>query len=154
MFLTSQEVIDVDNWLKLRDIDKFVMLECTFTSSQSYWNRTHTNIVLEHCKKKGYTVLFTHREDPNLNSYNEICESYCLDVGFRYMPAFYNKAQAFIGVSSGISCAVHTNQCKTDIPHLEFVKGAHWATTMYKKGNKQIFFEISVDKFKEIITKV
>lgn len=151
LFVTQKEEDEVTTWLNSNNIKKYIMLECHYTSSQSYWAGNHTKILLEACGKAGITVLLTHRKEPNLNSLNAICKTYCLDFGFRSMPAFYNKAAGFIGVSSGISCITHTHQCKKDVPHLEFVNGEHWCTRRYKKKNKIIHFKISNDKFKNVI---
>lgn len=153
MYMTQPEVDEATKWLADRDIGKFVMVEATFTSSQSFWDRHYTNIVLEIFKKKGYHVLFTHRSDPNIQEYNDICPSFCMDVGFRYMPALYNLSQGFVGVSSGISCIVHTHQARLDIPHLEFVRGKHWSTQHYAKKNKQIIFDKNKDHFRKTIQK-
>tara|TARA_R100001244_G_scaffold25113_4_gene25595 strand:- start:57038 stop:57868 length:831 start_codon:yes stop_codon:yes gene_type:complete len=151
LFLTPKEVKDVDDWLEERKIEKFVMLEAIFTSSQSFWGRAHTDEALRICAAKGYTVLMTHREDVNLHEYNKICPTFCLDVGFRYMPAFYNKSSGFIGVSSGITCVVHTHQCRKNIPHLEFVSGEHWCTRHYVKKNKVISFDKKVESVGKLI---
>lgn len=153
MYLTQKEIADSKNWLTDREIGKFVMIEALFTSSQAFWNRDYTNIALEIFKKKGYTVLFTHRNDQNISEYNDVCPTFCMDVGFRCMPAFYNLSQGFIGVSSGISCVVHTHQSRLDIPHLEFVSGKHWCTKHYEKKNKRIIFNKNKDHFRKIIQK-
>ena len=127
------------------------MLESKYTSSQSFWENGHTIRALELLNKKGYTVLLTHRQDSNLNKYNQICRTFTIDMSYRAMPRFYNKSCGFIGVSSGISCAVHTNQCKKNIPHLEFVNGEHWSTRHYKHSNKTISFRDNINYILRLI---
>lgn len=141
MYLTQPEVDDGILWVTEKQLGKFVILEALFGSSQSFWNRDHTNYTLDAFNKHGYSVILAHRSDAALAEYNKLCKTICLDVDFHYIPAIYNKASAFIGVSSGISCLVHTQQCRNDIPHLEFVNGEHWCTRAYShKNNKIISF--------------
>jgi hypothetical protein len=140
MYLSGDEVEEAKNWLKEQNIDKYVMLETNYTSSQSYWERQETDIALKILNEAGYTILLTHRKDGQLDNYRRKADVYLMDVHYRHMPAFYNLSSGFIGVSSGISCIVHTHQCRKDIPHLEFVRGEHWCTRGYHKEKKQICF--------------
>lgn len=139
MYITSQEVKEARKWLDSRSIDKFVMLETSYGSSQSDWKRKYTKIAIEELGNKGYTILLTHRSDDMLNEYRKIADVHCLDLNYRYAVPFYNLSSGFVGVSSGISCIVHTHQCSKDIPHLEFVRGRHWSTEHYFKKRKSIY---------------
>ncbi len=142
MYFTQTEVDEGIKWVNDKQLNKFIMLEMLFSSSQSFWNRTHTNSALEILNKNGYTAVLTHRTEPAIDELNKICRTVCLDVDYRYIPGIYNKASAFIGVSSGISCLVHSHQCRNDIPHLEFVNGEHWCTRAYAhKLKKTISFD-------------
>jgi len=141
LWITPQEIEDAKIWLNKRSIKDFVMLEAKFGSQQSFWKRQHTIKVLEQCKKKGLSVLLTHRSDPGLAEFNKITPTFCMDVNYRYFIPFYNMSKGFVGVSSSASCIVHTHQCINSIPHLEFVRGDHWSTSHYKKTNKTISFD-------------
>ncbi len=144
MNLVQPEVDDVRAWLAARKLERFVILETQYGSSQSFWNRTHTDDALKVLAKKKYSVILAHKSDVGLPDFNQVCPTYCLDLHYRYVPAVYNLASGFIGVSSGISCISHTNQCRNDIPHLEFVNGEHWSTRHYAhKLHKTISFKPS-----------
>lgn len=139
MFITSQEKEDAKLWLAKKNLTKFVMLETSYGSSQSSWGKTHTERVIKLLGQKGYSVLLTQRQEPALEQYRELADVQVMDVHYRYAPPIYNMSQGFIGVSSGISCVVHTHQCRKDLPHLEFVRGAHWSTSHFPKQRKKIF---------------
>jgi len=154
LFVTPQEVADVDNWLHDRGIKKFVMLEALYGSRQSFWNRQYSVETIKLLTQKGYTVLFTHRTEPNIDEYNKIGRVVCLDVDFRYLPVFYNKSSGFIGVSSGASVLCHTHQCRLDVPHVEFVRGEHWCTRQYApKKNKVISFNTAMASVRQNINR-
>ena len=138
LYVTPQEQQDAEIWLKKRGLDNFVLLEATFGSSQSPWGRVHTERAIKTLAEMGYQVLLTHRNEPNLEQFNEWADVFTMDVHYRYAPSIYNASRGFIGVSSGISCLVHTHQCRRDLPHLEFVRGDHWSTKHYGKQKKQI----------------
>jgi len=141
MYLTKEEVHQTESWLATRKIKDFVMLETNYTSHQSNWKNKHTIEALKFFAKKNLTVILTHRSDKKIVEYNTICDTYCMDMSFRMAPILYNRSKGFVGVSSGISCVCHTNQCRKDIPHLEFVRGEHWCTKLYQKQNKVISFD-------------
>lgn len=44
---------------------------------------------------------------------------------------FFNLSDAFIGVSSGISCVTFSDYCRTDVPRIEVSRGEHWSATGY-----------------------
>lgn len=151
LYMLPEEVQAVDAWLEENEIGNYVLLETNFTSSQSFWDITYTKLALKILAEKGYTALLAHRGDPHLEEYNKICRTFCLNFNFRLMPRFYNRASGFIGVSSGISCVVHTHQCSVKVPHLEFVKGEHWCTRKYPKKNKVISFNSKADNVRHLI---
>jgi ADP-heptose:LPS heptosyltransferase len=148
----TQEEIDIPtNWLTKNKIDRYILMETEFSSEQSHWNRTYTEDTIKMLADKGYTILLSHRNDQRLEHYNQFGRVFCLDFHYRMMPTFYNLSSGFIGVSSGISCIVHTHECLKDKPHIEFVRGEHWCTRHYHKNNKIISFTPKL--FNQIIDK-
>jgi ADP-heptose:LPS heptosyltransferase len=141
LYVTKQEIQVAKGFLRDNHISRFILLETKFSSSQSEWNQKDTIRTLQLLSRKNYTVLLTHSQDEMLAEFNVYCRTFCLDFNFRLMPVFYNCSSGFIGVSSGISCAVHTHQCRLDLPHLEFVRGKHWCTRHYHKDRKVISFD-------------
>ena len=155
--ITQQEVEDAVNWLILRKLDNFILLETQFGSSQSFWDKTYTEaaISLIGSLRKDLQIVLTHRTDPNLEQYNKIIRTTTLDVDFRYIVPIYNKCKAFIGVSSAASCIVHSNQCSDIIPHLEFCNGRWWSTADYEfKKNKEISYDPTWESISKKIIKV
>lgn len=151
LYMTQGEIDQANTWLTKKKVNNYVMLETNFTSSQSFWGSDYTVEAIKILDSKGYTILLTHPVESKLDEYNQYGRVLCLDVGFRLMPYFYNNAKGFVGVSSGISCAVHTHQCRKDIPHLEFVRGEHWCTRLYPKDNKVISFKKEMEHVKSLI---
>jgi ADP-heptose:LPS heptosyltransferase len=144
LYQTPKEAQISKDWLTTNKIGRYILMETNFSSEQSYWNWECTEKAIKLLGTKGYTVLLTHREDSKLERYNQHCRTLCLDFNYRTMPTFYNNASGFIGVSSGISCVVHTHECRKDIPHLEFVRGEHWCTRHYHKEKKVISFNLKL----------
>lgn len=140
LYVTQKEIIIAKKFIS--NIGRFILLETKFSSSQSKWNQNDTIKVLRLLAARNYTVLLAHRQDEMLQEFNKHCKVYCLDFDYRLMPVFYNHSAGFIGVSSGISCVVHTHQCKLNKPHLEFVEGEHWCTRHYRKDRKTICFNL------------
>jgi len=85
-------------------------------------------------------------EDEKLDDYKSYGNVHCLDLNFRYIVPAYNLSSGFIGVSSSASCISHTHMCKNNLPHIEFVRGRHWATHHYKKLNKTINYDTAALK--------
>lgn len=148
MYPTPQEEEEAHRWLEERQLERFVMVECVFGSSQSFWSRKHSDILVQMCADHGLGVVFTHREDPGLSQFNSITPSYCMDLHYRLAPPIYNRAAAFVGVSSGISCIVHAQYCRKDVPHLEVVGGDHWATAHYAKKRKHFLKRNDISLFR------
>jgi ADP-heptose:LPS heptosyltransferase len=151
LFLTDNEKERAKEWLGEKGVKKFIMMETAFSSSQTFWDPSYTKLALKILAEKGYTVVLAQRNDALLEKYNKICPTVCMDLGFRMAPAIYNHAKGFIGVSSGISCLVHTHQARKDIPHLEFVRGWHWSTKHYPKDKKKHSFNEDPNHVRKLI---
>lgn len=138
----------VKNWLKQNNVDKYVLMETKYTSSQSFWNDKYTVEAVKLLNNKGYKVLLVN-EFSNYERYGDVIP---LDLNYRFMPVFYNHSKGFIGVSSGISCVCHTTAAVRGIPHLEFVSGAHWSTKNYThKQNKTVSYNQSIESVLSLI---
>lgn len=141
LYISNQEEEHYQNWLKENNIKNYIMLETKYTSAQSLWTEQNTETAIKILTKKGYSILLSHMEDKHLDDYRKYGNVHCLNLNYRYIVPAYNNSKGFIGVSSSASCISHTHMCKRNLPHIEFVRGRHWATHLYKKDNKIISYD-------------
>jgi ADP-heptose:LPS heptosyltransferase len=153
LFQRFDEVKYAEEWLEKHKINKFVMLETDCHSNQSFWTKDYTLETLKLMRDRGYSVVLTHMKDDNLEEYNKICHTVCMDLSYRYAPILYNRSRGFMGVSSGISCITHTHECLTDLPHLEFVSDIYYSICAYYKKKKTIWWNPDMDSVLELIDK-
>ncbi|MBS1537195.1 MAG: glycosyltransferase, partial [Bacteroidetes bacterium] len=77
--------------------------------------------------------IFTAKNKPPF--FDEFHQKYPKSVWcaepFRLNAEFFNLSDAFIGVSSGISCVTFSDYCRTDIPRIEVSRGEHWSASGY-----------------------
>lgn len=124
LYMTAEEIATAASWLDAHNLSAkpYVLLEWQYSSAQSWWTDEETATVVRLCHQAGVAVVGACPDPrPGLLAF---------EPSFRLLPALYNRAHAFIGVNSGPSCIVHTHQCRTDIPHAEFVRAGHkaWST--------------------------
>lgn len=138
--LSNEEVKAADAWLAERGLigKKVAMLETISGSSSTKWDLSCTILALKELVAKRYdAVLLTHMQDSNLPTFNQIIPTYCMTVGYRLIVPIYNRMTCFIGCSSAASVISHSNQASISIPHLEFVRGDHWSTDLYRTKTKK-----------------
>lgn len=110
---------------------RFVLIESAHGSGQSYWNDECTRLAINRVSLAGLEpVMVSHCKPPWVTSLAKL--------GYREVAALYDHAAGFIGVSSGISCLVGAQCFRRDVPHVEFVSGEHWSTSLYRKDRKLI----------------
>lgn len=140
--LSLEEVNAAKNWLASINLlnKRFAILETRSGSSATHWDQSCTLEMLRLLVHKKYdAVLLTHPADNDLSTFNEIIPTFCMNVGYRLIIPIYNLSSFFCGCGSAATVLTHTNQALTNIPHMEFVRGSHWSSELYKpKQRKKI----------------
>lgn len=135
LYLSDAEVAAAEVWLRARDLSpgRFVLMETAYGSQQSFWNNDLTAVAVEKARVAGFSTVIAHAA--------VVPGAHAAELPYRLIPALYDRAAAFIGVSSGLSCLVHAQSCRKDVPHLELARGDHWDTTLYPKQRKRISYD-------------
>lgn len=155
--LSTEEANAANNWLTSRNLvsKKFAMLETRSSSSATRWDRTCTIEMLKLLALKKYdAALLTHPSDDDLSLFNEIMPTYCMNIGYRLIIPIYNQCSFFSGCGSSATVLTHTSQALDHVPHMEFVRGTHWSSELYKskKCKKIIHSDVPNSMLDKILT--
>jgi ADP-heptose:LPS heptosyltransferase/SAM-dependent methyltransferase len=106
-----------------------ILLETDFLSDQSPWTDACAFEVLDVFRDLDPALVFTSRRRPAFLDELQARHPkvFWCELGFRPNAELYNLCDAFIGVSSGLSCLSLTDHCRRDVPSLEFTRGDHWS---------------------------
>ncbi len=107
-----------------------ILVETEFYSQQSRWNRSNAFDLVERLAPVSPLLVFTARTCPEfLDDLREVYpRAVWCQAPFRQNAELYNLCDAFIGVSSGITCLTISTHCRDDIPSIEYVRAEHWAS--------------------------
>lgn len=134
LYVTADEEAQAWEWIarNVTNGSGFLLLEWQHGSSQSPWTSAHTAYVVQRCQAAGVSVVgASPQPQPGVIAF---------DGHYRLLVSLYNRARAFVGVSSGPSCIAHTHMARVDVPHAEFVYGAHWSTADWPRARKRVAF--------------
>ncbi len=135
-----------------------IMVETEFQSEQSPWNATYAKLMVQQLRHLEPVFVFSAKNEPAY--LNELRQDYdriaWCQLPFRENAELYNHMDAFIGVSSGISCLSYTDWCREDVPHVEVVNNTHWSTYHFSnhKRRRLCFEEQSYKVSLQWLTKV
>lgn len=108
---------------------KKVLVETEFRSSQSPWTDAYAFDMLEALRDLEPVFIFTSKNKPSF--FEQFAEQYpktmWCNEPFRLNAEFINLCDAYIGVSSGISCLGLSDYCRPDLPRIEVSRGEHWS---------------------------
>jgi ADP-heptose:LPS heptosyltransferase/SAM-dependent methyltransferase len=115
-------------WATLPDGPK-ILLETDFLSDQSPWVDDCAFEVLDVLADLDPVLVFSARRCPPFLEALKArhAKTFWCELGFRPNAELYNLCDAFIGVSSGLSCLSLTDWCRRDVPSLELTRGDHWS---------------------------
>ncbi|MFN8362071.1 MAG: glycosyltransferase [Candidatus Kapaibacterium sp.] len=112
---------------------KKILVETEFYSEQSHWKDDYAFEMAEILREINPVYVFTAKNKPPF--FDEFHEKYPRSIWcaepFRLNAEFFNLADAFIGVSSGISCVTFSDYCRRDVPRIEVSRGEHWSAAGY-----------------------
>lgn len=129
--LRPEEVEHARTWWNRLPADRLrILVETEFYSRQSPWDETFALEMIGKLAPLRPVFVFTAKNRPPYfdrlaGEYPDII--WC-NLPFRLNAELYNLCDAFIGVSSAISCLTNSTWCRDDVPHIEVVSGPHWST--------------------------
>lgn len=118
-----------------------ILIETEFHSDQSHWTDACAFDVFEALKGLDPLLVFSGRARP---PYLEDLEARGARTAFcpaplRQVAELYNLADAFIGVSSGLSCISLSTCCRRDLPSIEYCRGEHWSTAHWDHPQERTY---------------
>ena len=128
---------------------KKILIETEYKSEQSPLTEEYIDKLFEIFSSISPVFVFTAKNKPAYfdklkNKYSKVF--WCQEE-FRLNAEFYNLCDAFIGVSSGISCLSNSDYCRNDVPHLEISRGYHWSNASYCSGKKELYISYSKARY-------
>ncbi len=142
-------------WQSLPEGHK-ILVETEFRSSQSPWTDEYAFDMLNTLREAEPVFVFTSKNKPPF--FDRFAAQYhkavWCDQPFRFNAELLNLCDAFIGVSSGISCLASSDYCRNDILRIEVSNGEHWSAASYKQNlpNLQVCF--SRKRFNEALERL
>jgi ADP-heptose:LPS heptosyltransferase/glycosyltransferase involved in cell wall biosynthesis/2-polyprenyl-3-methyl-5-hydroxy-6-metoxy-1,4-benzoquinol methylase len=130
---------------------KKILIETEFGSQQTPLNQQFLDRLFEVLSPIRPVFIFTAKNKPVwIETYQAKYSNvvWCQEP-FRLNAEFYNRCDAFIGVSSGISCLSNSDCCRQDVPHLEISRGYHWSNASYPSRKKELYVSYSLSRFEE-----
>ncbi len=131
LVLSEAEKIEAESWWETLDRGPRILVECDHRSQQSTWALATVDLVWEILKPLDPLFVITSaRELDEVSRFAKLGARvvHC-GLPWRLNAEFYNRCDAFIGVSSGISALSGSTACRVDVPSIEFVRGEHWSTS-------------------------
>jgi glycosyltransferase involved in cell wall biosynthesis/ADP-heptose:LPS heptosyltransferase/2-polyprenyl-3-methyl-5-hydroxy-6-metoxy-1,4-benzoquinol methylase len=126
-----------------------ILIETEFDSQQSPLTEEYIDKLFEIFSSISPVFIFTAKNKPAYfdkfkNKYSNVF--WCQEE-FRLNAEFYNLCDAFVGVSSGISCLSNSDYCRNDVPHLEISRGYHWSNAPYFSRKKELYVSYSQARY-------
>jgi ADP-heptose:LPS heptosyltransferase/2-polyprenyl-3-methyl-5-hydroxy-6-metoxy-1,4-benzoquinol methylase len=128
--LTEEEKREAEHWWEALDHGPRILVECDHRSQQSLWTPDTAETVWEQLKELDPLFVVTAAHEPEeVSRFAKLGARavYC-DLPWRLNAELYNRCEAFLGVSSGISALSGSTACREDVLSVEFVRGEHWST--------------------------
>lgn len=138
--LNEREVERARSWWAQLPPDRLhILVETEFFSDQSPWDRSYALDMVRRLAPLRPVFVFTAKNRPPY--LDELAAEYpdvvWCDLPFRLNAELYNLCDAFVGVSSGISCLSNSTWCRPDVPHIEVVGGPHWSSWHFRHHTRR-----------------
>ncbi|MFN8391586.1 MAG: hypothetical protein U0136_14955 [Bdellovibrionota bacterium] len=125
-----------------------ILVETDYRSEQSPWTDDYNFQMLDAFRDLDPVFVFTSKVRPRFfESFVSLYpRAYWADVPFRLNAELFNLCDAYVGVSSGISCLTYSDYCRTDVPRIEVTRGEHWGAAELPH-HKELFLCYSRERF-------
>lgn len=130
MRLTDEEIHHATTWWNSLPKGPRILLECDARSQQTQWNADAVGLLVDALGSANPLFVVSAQQPPREVERFRALGARVVYCGrpWRENAIFYNLADAFIGISSGISALSGSDLCRSDLPSVEYVRGEHWST--------------------------
>lgn len=156
MQLEPDEVQNVDNWVSMAQIQladhQTVLMEVQGESGQSFWNHTWTMAAVRHLMRRPRTNVIISRRDKTkevvlLEKEFPKRVYWAGALSIRECAELYNRCDAFLSISSGLSNACNTNHCRQDLTWVETVNSPTVTSAPIRATGKVFWYENNIQAF-------
>jgi hypothetical protein len=159
--LRQPEIDKIDNFYRQLNAGQMfkVLMEVEGESGQSFWNPRWTYEVCQKILSRPNTLIFISKRYTD-NVINTLIEQhpnrvkFIGDFSIRECAHLYNKCDAFISISSGLSNACNTNWCKNDIIWIEVVNSTACSSYPIRSEGKTFWHQNDLEFFKQQLTRL
>ena len=139
--LTPEEIQEARAWWDALEPGPRILIECDAHSQQSPWSLTTVDLVHELLGGLNPLYVFTARDLPAEVARIQSLGGRAVHCGlpWRLNAELFNRCDAFLGISSGISALTGSTACRVDVPSVEFVRGEHWSTAGLGRHRRRRF---------------
>lgn len=129
-----------------------ILVETDYRSEQSPWTDDWNLDLLAKLEHLKPVFVFTAKHRPPFfnDFHRQYSRSVWCDLPFRLNAELFNRCDAYVGVSSGISCLTFSDYCRTDVPRIEVTRGEHWGGAELEH-HSELFLCYSRQKFHEAL---
>lgn len=162
MRLDKDEIHNVDNWISMAQIKLDghcnVLMEVQGESGQSYWNHHWTLAVVRYLAARPYTNVVISRRDKT----GEVAQLekefpkrvyWAGALSIRECAELYNRCQAFLSISSGLSNACNTDHCRRDVKWIETVNSPTVTSAPLYTEGKTFYYKNDIPAFVRMLAK-
>ncbi len=128
--LSDAERAQAAAWWEALPSGPRILVECDQRSQQSFWTVDTVEVVWDALRRLDPLFVMSAAQEPGeaqrlraLGARVAVCTQ-----PWRLNAEFYNRCDAFLGISSGISALTGSTACRDDVPSVEYVRGEHWST--------------------------
>ena len=159
--LTDSERHNVARWISANKIkltgSRNILMEVHGESGQTFWTPQWTTTVVHHLmQSRGDTNVFISNKSRTTEIAHLERESrgrvkWCGDLTIRECSDLFNYCDIFFSVSSGLSNACNTDQCKVNIGWFETVNSPTVTSAPVREKGKVFWYENDVSKFRGML---
>jgi len=126
--LDTEEIAAARNFLNGLPEGLKILVETDYRSEQSPWRDDWNFDLLDAFRELNPIFIFTSKDiPPFFEAFQQrYAQTFWCNLPYRLNAELFNHCDAFVGVSSGVSCLTYSDYCRTDIPRIEVTRGEHW----------------------------
>ncbi|HEX9081421.1 MAG TPA: methyltransferase domain-containing protein, partial [Holophagaceae bacterium] len=140
LVLDPEEVRRAEAWWSSLPPGPRILVEWEFTSEQSRFDEAAAFEMAARLADLDPLFIFSGRRLPDhFDRFAARHRAIGCTEPFRLNAVFYNRCDAFIGVSSGLTALSGSTACRSDVPSVEYVRGEHWSSAGLGKHTERMY---------------
>jgi len=153
--LSSEEKLEAERFWENLPAGIKILVETDYRSEQSPWRDDWNYDLLDEFRDLDPVFVFTAKNRPPFLERFQARhpKSLWCHLPFRLNAELFNRCDAFVGVSSGLSCLTYSEYCRTDVPRIEVTRGEHWGAAELPH-HKALFLCYSRKKYLESLKRL